>query len=376
MKNLQDRLVKRTDIDFMRRSLPGITVYMCIWPLLSWPLNYHEAHPVFTHTFAAILVIVGILRLLAAYSTQFIYAKYPKLWRINILGLSLIHGASLAALLVTALSFSKYTDMVLPIALIQATIISGAVSSLSPKPRFTQLYLSFLTVPIIIASAFHPEYSYLSYLFAVLWIYYIFLANRFSQEYQRAFHIEVTLSDNQKKLETLTITDALTGLYNRQYFDRTLDSQWDLASRSQSSLSILFLDIDFFKKVNDKYGHLVGDKALCHAANILKEITQRKSDMIARYGGEEFAIILPSTEHKDALILAENIRKRLENIPLISDDISINMTVSIGVNTIIPNNKSSNMEFVDNVDKALYAAKHTGRNKVMSFFNVAKDEDQ
>lgn len=263
--------------------------------------------------------------------------------------------------------------MVLPVALIQGGVVSGAVSSLTPKPKFTQLYLTFLTVPIIISASFNSDFFYLSYLFSVLWLYYIFLARRFSNEYQRAFHIELSLSENQKKLEALNITDSLTGIYNRQYFDNALESQWELASRSQSTLSILFLDIDFFKKVNDEYGHLIGDEALCHAANVFKEIAQRKSDMIARYGGEEFAIILPSTPQEDAMALAEVIRKKLEALPLHHDEISIVLTVSIGVNATIPNNRDSYMGFVDDVDKALYHAKKTGRNKVVSYLDVPKN---
>jgi diguanylate cyclase (GGDEF)-like protein len=228
-----------------------------------------------------------------------------------------------------------------------------------------------LIAPVVLISVISDSFFYLAPLFLILWIYHIFLARRFSIEYQRAFHIETTLKENQKKLEALTITDALTGIYNRQYFDQALDVQWDLASRSQSNLSILFLDLDFFKKINDKFGHLIGDKALCHAANLFKETTKRKSDMIARYGGEEFAIILASTPHKDALNLAESIRKKLEETPLILGERSIEMSVSIGVNTTIPSNLQNCIGFLDEADQALYEAKNSGRNKVFS----ATDKD-
>jgi diguanylate cyclase (GGDEF)-like protein len=220
-------------------------------------------------------------------------------------------------------------------------------------------------------SSTKENYVYLTPLFSILWVYYILLARRFSIEYQRAFHIETTLKENQTKLEALTITDALTGINNRQYFDQALDVQWDLASRSQSNLSILFLDLDFFKKINDKYGHLIGDKALCHAANLFKETTKRKSDMIARYGGEEFAIILASTPHKDAINLAETIRRKLEETPLLLGERTIKMTVSIGVNTTIPSNIQNCIGFLDEADQALYEAKESGRNKIVS--SISKD---
>jgi diguanylate cyclase (GGDEF)-like protein len=366
MQNLDKRLQKRADLDFLQRSIPGSAVYMCIWPMLAFPLGFYSTHPDFSIFFTALLIGIGTLRLIHAYSTRFIYEKYSFFWRHSMLAMSFLHGSSLSALLSVALFHNAYSDMVLPIALLQTGIISGAVSSLTPKPIFTQFYLTILVAPIIVISAFHDTFYYLAPLFVVLWVYYIFLGRRFSQEYQRAFHIEVTLKENQKKLEALTITDALTGIYNRQYFDGALDAQWDLASRSQSNISILFLDLDFFKHINDEYGHLIGDQALCHAANIFKDMAKRKSDMVARYGGEEFAIILTSTPHSDALALAESIRKKLESTPLVLGERTIEMTVSIGVNSTIPSNRKNSIGFLDQADKSLYEAKKSGRNRVVS----------
>ncbi|MFT6152865.1 MAG: diguanylate cyclase (GGDEF)-like protein [Crocinitomicaceae bacterium] len=371
MPTLEERLLKRTDIDFVRRSVPGVVVYMIIWPMLAIPLGFYSIHPEFSYPFTYLLISIGVLRLLNAVLIQYVYEKYSFIWRSSMMTLSFLHGSSLSALLSIAIYNTNYSEMVLPIALVQGAIISGAVSSLTPKPRFTQLYLTMLIAPVVLISVISDSFFYLAPLFLILWIYHIFLARRFSIEYQRAFHIETTLKENQKKLEALTITDALTGIYNRQYFDQALDVQWDLASRSQSNLSILFLDLDFFKKINDKFGHLIGDKALCHAANLFKETTKRKSDMIARYGGEEFAIILASTPHKDALNLAESIRKKLEETPLILGERSIEMSVSIGVNTTIPSNLQNCIGFLDEADQALYEAKNSGRNKVFS----ATDKD-
>lgn len=369
---MDDKLIKRTDMDFVRRSLPGVVVYMSVWPILALSLDYFDSHPVFSITFTLLLAILGGLRLLHAYSTKFIYHKYPTAWRFTMFALSLLHGGSLSSLVVISLSYAEYADMVLPTTLVQSAIISGAVSSLTPSPRFTQIYLTMLVAPVILMAALNPQFFYIAPLFTILWVYYFFLCRRFYTEYYRAFQIERSLKENQKKLEALSITDALTGIYNRQYFDKTLDTQWELASRSNSELSILFLDIDYFKKVNDDFGHLIGDKALCHSAQIFQDIAKRKSDMVARYGGEEFAIILPSTPHADALALAETIRAQLESHPLIYDKKTINLTVSIGINTIRPNLQLNSKDFLDNADKALYQAKATGRNKVMSYVNPSE----
>lgn len=373
---MDDKFTRRSDIDFLRRSMPGVAVFAITWPLLCWTLDYFTLHPTLAFSYTALFVGISVLRILHAYLTRIVYGTHTRLWRASLYILAISHSILLSSLLVVAVVSPLHEQIALPIIIMVSAIASGAVASLSVKYLFSQLYLASLVLPIIISTSTMPKYSFLSVMFLVLWTYFFFLLKRFNREYRRAFHIENELLANQEKLEALNVTDALTGIYNRQYFDRSLDAQWDLASRSQSELSILFLDLDFFKKVNDVHGHLIGDKALCHAASLFKETTKRKTDMIARYGGEEFAIILPSTPHQDALALAEYIRSHLEDTPLVIGEQTIKLTVSIGVNTTTPNNNGSYMTFLDDVDKALYHAKHSGRNKVSSFLEIATSEEK
>lgn len=368
---MDEKFTQRSDIDFLRRSMPGVIIYIVTWPLLCWTLDYYQLHPTLSITFTVLFVSVSILRILHAYLTQFTYKPYPNIWRGSLYALALSHSLLLSALLIISVTQPQYEKIALPVIIMVSAIGSGAVASLSVKYRFTQFYLASLVIPIILTAHTTEQFQYLSIMFLVLWTYFFFLLRRYSKEYQRAFHIENELLENQEKLKALNVTDALTGIFNRQFFDNSLDSQWELASRAQSELSILFLDLDFFKKVNDNYGHLIGDKALCHAATLFQETTKRKSDMIARYGGEEFAIILPSTHHSDAIALAEHIREQLESTPLLIGERSITLTVSIGVNTIIPSNNNSCMQFLDAADKALYEAKRSGRNKVVSVEGIA-----
>ena len=372
--SMDEKFTQRSDIDFLRRSMPGVIIYIVTWPLLCWSLDYYQLHPKLSITFTALFVSVSLLRIFHAYLTQFVYKSYPGVWRSTLYVLSLSHSLILSTLLIISVTTPQYDKVALPVIIMASAIGCGAVASLSVKYRFTQIYLASLVLPIIVTAHTTEQFQYLSIMFLVLWTYFFFLLRRYSKEYRRAFHIENELLENQKKLEALNITDALTGIFNRQYFDSSLDAQWELASRSQSNLSILFLDLDFFKKVNDKYGHLIGDKALCHAAELFQETTKRKSDMIARYGGEEFAIILPSTHHTDAMALAEHIREQLESTPLLIGERSIQLTVSIGVNTVIPSNNNNCMHFLDAADKALYEAKRSGRNKVVSVKDIATTE--
>ena len=172
------------------------------------------------------------------------------------------------------------------------------------------------------------------------------------------------LNDAKKQLEALSRTDSLTNIANRRCFDEYLEAEWKRAIREKSSLSLIMIDIDHFKLFNDRYGHMVGDECLRNVAFALQKSVHRSSDLVARYGGEEFVIIFPNT--KDAFVPAENCRLNVENlrIPNEESNTSKYVTISIGIATIIPERHSELTEFTSKVDRALYEAKETGRNKV------------
>lgn len=359
--------LKRSDNDFLQRSLIGILVYIVIWPILAVFTGFYARAPEFNNAFIIPFVIISALRLLQAYYHKRLHDYSILLCRYTMLGLCLIHSMILGILLAFVTVIPEYQDMRMVVIMVVVGLASGASASLSTKPTFTKIYIFTLLLPGAIACLMVDHLRYFIMIYMLLWVYFSTVTTRYFKEYLRAYTIEKELTNKQTLLEKLTVTDTLTGVYNRQYFDNTLDMQWSLASRSQAHLSILFLDLDFFKKVNDVYGHVVGDTALCHAANIFKEESKRKSDMVARYGGEEFAIILPSTHYQDAHKLAERVRERIENTPVIHGDNSINITVSIGVNSTIPNNQSNCTEFLDHADQALYQAKSQGRNRVVGY---------
>jgi diguanylate cyclase (GGDEF)-like protein len=159
-------------------------------------------------------------------------------------------------------------------------------------------------------------------------------------------------------------TDALTNLYNHGRFQKLLVDEFARARRYKSDLSLLFMDLDNFKKYNDQFGHLAGDRVLISIADILRKNT-RKLDIVARYGGEEFAIILPSTKEEESLELAERIRKATEDFKFKNQEKSEigNLTISIGVASL-REGINSKEELIEKADNALYEAKGTGKNKV------------
>jgi methyl-accepting chemotaxis protein len=163
----------------------------------------------------------------------------------------------------------------------------------------------------------------------------------------------------------MTIIDQLTGIYNRRYFDGNMKKIIRSMSRSGSKLSVLMLDIDFFKKYNDTYGHERGDSCLKSVANILLNSIAREEDFLARYGGEEFVVVLPNTNEDGAKKVAEKLLKNIYdcNIPHEKSDVAPVVTVSIGGTTSVVNHLQCESDYVKCADAALYMSKQNGRNQ-------------
>ena len=174
------------------------------------------------------------------------------------------------------------------------------------------------------------------------------------------------LGRSTEKLEQLAFHDNLTGLYNRHYLFEKLSELMALHKRYQEKLSLVMLDLDHFKKVNDSYGHAVGDKTLKAAAKcIMEEI--RDTDFGSRYGGEEFIIICPHTGVSDCHEVAERIRIAINNLQSDALGFPGPQTISAGVYELSSGQDASLMKILNNVDEALYHAKNTGRNKVVIY---------
>jgi len=164
---------------------------------------------------------------------------------------------------------------------------------------------------------------------------------------------------NTKKLEYISTHDTLTDIYNREYFNTTLNTIIRSSNRYKNQFSLIMLDIDFFKRINDTYGHYEGDKVLIKIASILKN-NIRQDDILARWGGEEFVILVPHAKSDETFILAEKLRKLIENTSIVKKE---NITASFGVGEYL--NGETKVEFFEKIDFALYKAKNEGRNLVI-----------
>lgn len=168
----------------------------------------------------------------------------------------------------------------------------------------------------------------------------------------------------QRELEALSYKDGLTGVANRRMLDQVLAREWASAYRNQQPLSLILIDIDFFKEYNDHYGHVAGDDCLRRVAELLASAAARPRDLAARYGGEEFVLVLPETDAEAAMAVAERCRGLVldEMIPHARSTAAGCLSISVGVGTVVPAEDASPEAFIAEVDRSLYRAKAEGRN--------------
>jgi diguanylate cyclase (GGDEF)-like protein/PAS domain S-box-containing protein len=179
---------------------------------------------------------------------------------------------------------------------------------------------------------------------------------------------EQKLIDLQKELEQLSFKDGLTGLANRRKFDLSMEIEWRNAKRTGKPLSLIMVDIDYFKQYNDHYGHLQGDDCLKSVSKALNESATRARDFVARFGGEEFVLVIPESDAEAATAVAERCREAILKLQIPHEKSSISqwLSISLGVGTIVPTPNDQLLDFINQVDRRLYLAKQKGRDCIVA----------
>ncbi|MDI1257805.1 diguanylate cyclase [Aquabacterium sp.] len=177
-------------------------------------------------------------------------------------------------------------------------------------------------------------------------------------------HIKLKLQSDL--LRKLVFVDGLTGVFNRRYFDHRLSTEWLRASRSKSSLALILIDVDHFKRYNDRYGHQAGDDCLKKVAQALLRGLHRPADVVVRYGGEEFACLLPETELAGAMQVAHHLEQSVRDLGVVHEDSAVadRVTISLGVAVKTANSPATFEELLTTADEQLYKAKNAGRAQV------------
>ena len=255
-------------------------------------------------------------------------------------------------------NFIKKTDLATDILIILAVIgIVGIIVLLS----YSTIFAVLSTTLFLIAYLFITYYVMdLHNIWIPVVIPTIAIILSFALSFLTKYLIKSRDFDYQYKLATI---DGLTELYNHRYFQDTLKNTIEIAKRYEQPFSLIITDIDFFKKINDTYGHQAGDAILKQVAQVLKR-NSRSTDVVCRYGGEEMSIILPNTNSEEAAFNAERLRKAVEEKEFqVNSSETTNITISIGVATF-PDNAEEAQDLIEFADKGLYIAKENGRNKV------------
>lgn len=202
------------------------------------------------------------------------------------------------------------------------------------------------------------------------------LAFELQDKIKELHKVQKELEEANTLLEHLSSHDGLTGIPNRRSFDHMLDREWRRCRRDEANLSIVMIDIDFFKRYNDMYGHIAGDNCLRQIGKAVSQSVRRPGDFGARYGGEEFVLILPSTDEEGAKQVSQKLLSKIEDLKIIHEksDVSPYVTVSIGICSFTPCGDISMEEAINSADSALYRAKEEGRNRV--FFQRISPENK
>ena len=279
--------------------------------------------------------------------------------------LILAGGLHWGLILAWTLSHEIFNEMrYLILVVTPAFAIGGAVAlSISNAIRIiypTLVYLPGMAVLLLIDNSRDLLLPLLA-LFSLIYVY--ITTSNIHTDYWTAIKDYLKVERRADRMEQVSNTDPLTKVKNRMYFDRRFQEEWKRSTRSDSPLSILMLDLDRFKQINDRFGHGFGDDYLKVVANTLNAEIQREGDCLARYGGEEFVFLLPDTDAENASLVASRLLKSISQAELEYEGKRVNITCSIGGSTIIPDHKISLGHLLKKADEALYQAKNNGRNQ-------------
>lgn len=376
------RDVKAEQIRILYHQGPSILALGMLTSIVAVAMFWNVANHAMLSLWLAIQITFSLMRLTAI--AIFNKRKIIKHHTLELWGLGYALSAFVSALIWGSLSLfldfwpAPYLIMLFAI---YTGIIAGAFNTYSSYfAAFVVFYfpltlcISYMTLKQTGDGFFELTTLFIIYVI-LMYVSALKFHNRLAHSLEIRFeneHLAEQLEASNQRLAYLADMDELTGICNRRSMDRFLSNEWNRLYRTKKPLSLLFLDIDFFKQYNDSYGHAAGDVCLIRVANMLHHHAQRSSDMAARFGGEEFAVILPETNENIALKIAEAIRANLESlqIPHSSSTIADHVTMSVGVATMIPNKPDNGHLLRLAADKALYQAKNMGRNLVIQADSV------
>lgn len=366
---------KRVLQDLKKRSTFGIFFYIFVAFLIVLENSYYERHPFFSTLFLLSMLGVCLFRFAHLFISKKIDNRYEALNRnifyISVTACALVWGIVFAVIMVQQNEYA--TQILMPVVI--CGLCAGGVVAFLPHRRLAITYNLFMLIPGAVLMLITRSNITLGTLVLLFSIYLVIITYRGNQEYWDALENENLLEIKSAELAHLSHTDVLTGLYNRRYFDEALELEWKRSGRNQAILSVIIFDIDYFKNINDTFGHQAGDKYLTRMAAALDAVFKRDYDIVARYGGEEFIVLLPGITAENARQLADQARTNIASLAFYYQGNRISTTISAGIMCCVPDQNTRPDYIVSCADKALYQAKQSGRNSVIVFTPSDEEEE-
>lgn len=356
--------------DLLARSRSGIVIYPIFWGLIGYFTSFYTRFPALFWTLLSTYTVLSAARIGIMVKLNRASGRGGKADRHIFKTLLLLSPFIWGLTFAWALGDGD-VELAVLMTISVAGIVAGGGNTFAPH---RQLAIAFVAVTMLPA-VFWTLAGFVHWLAGLMcftyFIYVVVLTGQQYREYWQAIENERALQQQQLQLEQLSRTDVLTSLANRRYFNDKFDEYWSVCWRNESPLTLLLIDIDHFKHINDHYGHSAGDQALIQVGIILKQIVSRGSDMGARVGGEEFAILLPFTNQQGGEKLAEEILATIRQVDVQFDGRQFRFTASIGQATVVPNAELTPAKFYAMADAALYDAKHNGRDRLAQAIPVS-----
>ncbi|GEA13342.1 diguanylate cyclase [Alteromonas sp. KUL49] len=353
------KLAGRRERDLEKRSKNGAYIYTAIWLVVGLGTQFYQRFPLLFIAILALFVFLGLGRLLSHKYSEELRTKYNLLWNFTIYFNALAPVLTLGVIFSLSVVSTTFEPLFLFLLICMFGVLSGGIVNFAPRFDVSASFVLALLVPAFISLVFFSTNRLIeAVLISIYGTYMFLLARKMNKEY-------TTRVMQQLQLEQLNNQDSLTGIANRRSFDKSFVDVWGIRSRPDGRISLMLIDIDLFKRVNDTYGHAVGDDVIKKVAKAIREVCRRESDIVARIGGEEFAVLISTKDQDFILELAERIRSNIENMQMHSDTDSFQVTVSIGVATLEPSREMAPKTLFTLADSNLYVAKESGRNRVV-----------
>lgn len=359
--------------DLTMRAKAGIYIYLAIWLVFVFAFDFLTVDSTFVYINTCAIVLISLARLIHAQCVNRATEDNTQLFYQLLIYSILISALHWGILTAWILQYEQVTGAAHLMLIVLPAFAMGGASTLSISNALRIFYPLALYLPPITVFFYQSEPLSLVYAVCILCSYvYIVSASKYSREnYWSAIRNHLIAEERAEALEKLSTTDQLTQLKNRMYFDTEFDKEWRRAFRLKSSISLIMIDFDHFKAVNDTYGHLFGDEVLQRASSLISNELARPADSVARYGGEEFVALLPNTGAEGAKTTGERIRKAVEKMDMTHEGKTVKITCSVGGASIIPTENIEKNALIKYADSALYQAKNTGRNRYFAYHSAS-----